>query len=241
MTDYVLAIDVETTGLNEKEHRIIQVGGVALQLLDGVFRVIGILDLLVNPGDDVEVSDEITGITGLTRAQVNGGLPIDSAMNLVQEFLNLPFKEVKDIPDAERGDVLQHLRVEVIGHNLQFDLKFLGAEAVRLGRVLQVPGIGFCTMKMGMHHFDTGGRRIRLSSLCERLGVPGDAGAHDAFRDAAAAAACFRKMRSGFCFLKPNWAPNTHYHSWDIWRAVNVGATCYHGGELQNLGLIRVR
>lgn len=240
MSSYVLAIDVETTGLNEKKHRIIQVGGVALQLMHEDFRVIGILDLLVNPGDDVEVSDEIIGITGLTRAAVNNGLPIESAMNFVQEFLHLPFKEVKDIPEAERGDVLQHLQVEVVGHNLQFDLKFLGAEAVRLGRVLQVPGIAFCTMEMGMHQFDTGGRRIRLSSLCERLGVPGVAGAHNAFRDAAAAAACFRKMRADFRFLTPHWAPNTQFHSWDIWRAVNVGASCWHGGELQNLGLIRV-
>ena len=95
-------------------------------------------------------------------------------------------------------------------------------------------------MQMGMHHFDTGGRRIRLGSLCERLGVPGDAGVHDAFRDAAAAAACFRKMRADFRFLKPSWAPNTRFHSWDIWRAVNAGATGWHGGELQNLGLIRV-
>lgn len=243
MSSYVLAIDVETTGLDEKKHRIIQIGGVALQLMHEDFRVIGILDLLVNPGDDVEVSDEITGITGLTRAAVNNGLPIESAMKFVQEFLHLPFKEVKDIPEAERGDVLQHLQVEVVGHNLQFDLKFLGAEAVRLGRVLQVPGMGFCTMKMGMHQFDTGGRRISLGSLCERLGVLGDvgvAGAHDAFRDAAAAAACLRKMRADFRFLKPSWAPNTRFHSWDIWRAVNAGATGWHGGELQQLGLIRV-
>lgn len=237
MTDYVLAIDVETNGLNEKKHRIIQIGGVALQLMQEDFRVIGILDLLVNPGDDVEVSDEITGITGLTRAAVNNGLPIESAMNLVQEFLKLP---LKNMPDADPREVLPNSHIDVVGHNLQFDLRFLGAEAVRLNRVLNVPGRGFCTMQMGMHHFDTGGRRIRLGSLCERLGVPGDAGVHDAFRDAAAAAACFRKMRADFRFLKPSWAPNTRFHSWDIWRAVNAGAACYHGGELQNLGLIRV-
>lgn len=240
MTDYVLAIDVETTGLDEKKHRIIQVGGVALQLLDGAFRVIGIMDLLVNPGDEVEVSNEITGITGLTRAKVNGGLPINSAMNLVQEFLKLP---LKNMPDTDPRDVLPNSHIDVVGHNLQFDLKFLGAEAVRLGRCLNIPGRAFCTMKMGMDHLGTGGQRISLGSLCERLGVPGDAGvggAHDAFRDAAAAAACFRKMRADFRFLSPHWAPNTRYHSWDIWRAVNVGATCYHGRELQNLGLIRV-
>lgn len=240
MTDYVLAIDVETTGLNEKKHRIIQIGGVALQLMQEEFRVIGILDLLVNPGDDVEVSDEITGITGLTRAKVNGGLPIESAVNLVQEFLKLP---LKNLPDTDPREILPNSRIDVVGHNLQFDLRFLGAEAVRLGRVLQVPGMGVCTMKMGMDHFNTGGQRISLGSLCERLGVPGGAGvggAHDAFRDAASTAACYRKMRADFRFLKPSWAPNTRYYSWDIWRAVNVGATCYHGGELQNLGLIRV-
>ena len=162
MTDYVLAIDVETTGLDETKHRIIQVGGVALRMLDGAFEVVGILDLLVNPGDDVEVSDQITGITGLTRSQVNGGLPIDSAMNFVQEFLNLP---LKNRPDADPREILPNPNVDVVGHNLQFDLKFLGAEAVRLGRCLNVTGRAFCTMKMGMEHFDTGGKRIRLASL----------------------------------------------------------------------------
>lgn len=240
MTDYVLAIDVETTGLNPQEHRIIQIGGVALQLSNEVFEVIGILDLIVNPGDDVEVSDEITKITGLTRSQVNGGLPIDSAMNLLQEFLNLP---LKNRPDADPREILPNSRIDVVGHNLQFDLRFLGAEAVRLGRCLNIPGRAFCTMKMGMDHFNTGGQRISLGSLCERLGVPGGVGvggAHDAFRDAASTAACYRKMRADFRFLTPHWAPNTRFHSWDIWRAVNAGATCYHGGELQNLGLIRV-
>lgn len=240
---HVLAISVTTTGPDPEKHRIVQISGVAFELLLDEFRVVGILDLVVNPGDDVEVN---CGVYGLTRGDVNAGMPIFSAMSLAQDFLHLPLKRV---PEADRNKISTHSKIEVVMHNWPLVLKFLGAEAVRLGRNLDVPGFAFCTMNSSMKYL----RTELLGELCDRLDLPigvssryDDGSIHDAFRVAVASAACYRRIHTspwatfpGMMFLRPGVAPNREIHTWDIWRAVNGGGVTYHGNELQKYGLIR--
>lgn len=236
---YVLAIGVRTTGPDPEKHRIIHIGGVAFELLLDEFRVVGILDLVANPGDDVEVNHEISG---LTRNDVSAGMPIFSAMSLVQDFLHLP---LKGVPEVDRNKISTHLEVEVVMHNWHLGMKFLCAEANKLGRNLCVPGFAFCTMKSSMKHL----RTERLGELCERLDLPSqeagrrcrcdDDNIHDAFRVAVASAACYRRIHTGMMFLRPWVAPNSEIHTWDIWRAVNDWRAYYHGNELRKYGLIR--
>lgn len=223
MTDYVLAIDVETTGLNPQEHRIIQIGGVALRIEGDHFRVVGVLDLIVNPGFDVTVPVEIEQLTGLNRQALNFGMPTDKAFLCLQQFLNIPSRCF----DGES-------RVELVGHNIQFDLRMIGAEAQRLGRVTNVPGRCYCTMNA------LGGGRMRLDTLCRKLGVPDAAKSHNAFADAVTTAACYRALalpvfvgKSPATFIGPDIS------QWDIWSAIDSDPETV-GMTLRHRGLVRI-
>ena len=223
MTDYVLAIDVETTGLNPQEHRIIQIGGVALRIEGDHFRVVGVLDLIVNPGFDVTVPVEIEQLTGLNRQALNFGMPTDKAFLCLQQFLNIPSRCF----DGES-------RVELVGHNIQFDLRMIGAEAQRLGRVTNIPGRCYCTMNA------LGRGRVRLETLCQKLGVINVGGFHNAFADAATTLACYRQLALPvFNGKSPVAFVGYDVSRWDIWSAID-GNPQTVGLTLSNRGLVTI-
>ncbi len=104
MNDVLVAIDLETTGLDPKKDTIIEVGAVR-------FRVDGtILDeyqQLVNPGRGLTFRiSQLTGITDRMLAQAP------------------PWEEVRREVAAFIGDAA------VVGHNITFDLNFLKAHGV---------------------------------------------------------------------------------------------------------------
>jgi DNA polymerase-3 subunit epsilon/ATP-dependent DNA helicase DinG len=99
----LVALDIETTGLDPKNDRIIEIGAVK-------FDSTGITNeysTLVNPG--IKIPRFITELTGITDAMVRGEqIPyIKDVIQNLEEF-------VGDSP--------------VIGHNVMFDLSFLRAE-----------------------------------------------------------------------------------------------------------------
>jgi DNA polymerase III epsilon subunit-like protein len=85
------------------------------------------------------------------------------------------------------GDVLSRLEgVIVVGHNIRYDLDFLGAELSAAGVFL--PGIpSLCTLKLGYRLHPTLSNH-KLATCCAAAGLPNGARTHDALGDAGATA-----------------------------------------------------
>lgn len=99
-------VDVETTGFDAYEHAITEIAVVILQGHD----ILEEYSTLINPRQ--HISTEITQITGITNEMVAGKPTIGTVRNQIQELLG------------------SHV---VIGHNVDFDLKFLNAERLAIG------------------------------------------------------------------------------------------------------------
>lgn len=98
-----VAIDLETTGLNPKNDRIIEIG--AVKIIEG--EVAEVYETLVNP--NMAISERITQITGIDDKMAAGGKDSEEAVRELVEFCS--------------GHVL-------LGHNLLFDYSFVKRSAV---------------------------------------------------------------------------------------------------------------
>ncbi|KFF31684.1 PolC-type DNA polymerase III [Bifidobacterium bombi] len=162
--DYVV-LDTETTGLNSGSDRIIEIGAVKVRGRVVVDR----FSVLVNPGRPL--SGKIVELTGMTDSMLADQPPIKDV---------LP-KFVRWIGD----DVL-------VGHNLKFDMGFLGEEADRNG--IDFPGPACIdTLQMSRAMFPQE-RHHRLKDLIQRFGIA-DAEEHRALSDAIQTQQCFEWMR----------------------------------------------
>jgi DNA polymerase-3 subunit epsilon/ATP-dependent DNA helicase DinG len=96
--DSIVAVDIETTGLNSKEDAIIEIGAVRFNER----RIEGEWSSLVNPGR--RIPPFITQLTGINDRMVVNAPPIHDVIDELESF-------VGDAP--------------VLGHNVKFDLAFL--------------------------------------------------------------------------------------------------------------------
>jgi DNA polymerase III alpha subunit (gram-positive type) len=106
------AVDIESTGLDKQNDRIIEMGLVLYST--GQNKILESTGFLVN-SDGVKISDEITGLTGVTQGAVDRfGYPQQDAIETFNAYV-------------EQADA-------VIGHNiLWFDLPMIRNTAKRLG------------------------------------------------------------------------------------------------------------
>ena len=102
-----VALDTETTGLSAENCRIIEFGAVKFDQTGIVSK----FNTLINPHEPIPY--EITKITGINGKMLEGKPEFSEVAGKISEF-------------AE-GAVL-------IGHNVQFDLRFLKAEFERIGK-----------------------------------------------------------------------------------------------------------
>ena len=100
-------LDLETTGTSPADCAITEVG--AVKLRGG--ECLGTFQTLVDPG--CAIPPRITVLTGITEASTRDAPTIDAVLPALLEFLG--------------GAV-------VVGHNVRFDLAFLGAALERAGR-----------------------------------------------------------------------------------------------------------
>jgi len=98
----LVALDIETTGLDSKTDRIIEIG--AVRFTDK--GVEAEYQSLINPG--IKIPPFISQLTGITDAMVRG-----DKIPYIEEAINELIDFVGDAP--------------VIGHNVKFDLSFLRA------------------------------------------------------------------------------------------------------------------
>lgn len=139
--DPIVVVDFETTGLNTRSDRIIEIGAVKLQ--NG--RVVDTLSQMVNPG--MPLPAKITEITGIEDYMVMDAPKAETALPKLLEFIG-------DAPLA--------------AHNAGFDCAVLDSELKRLGisRKWTVIDTLFFAQKLHPEY-----SRFNLKSVCKQLGV----------------------------------------------------------------------
>jgi len=115
----LVVFDFETTGLDARQERIIEIGAQRLRKME----VIDEYSTLVDP--EVTLSETITKITGLDNKMLAGQPRIAEVMPAFLRFIE--------------GSVL-------VAHNAEFDMAFLSQSCFRLGYDLSWPA--FCTLKL---------------------------------------------------------------------------------------------
>jgi len=103
MKKTLVALDIETTGLDPKNDKIIEIGAVRFSGSE----IQEEFNSLINPGK--KIPPFISQLTGITDAMVRGAPPVEEILDQLVDF-------VKDIP--------------VVGHNVNFDLSFLKKQGV---------------------------------------------------------------------------------------------------------------
>jgi DNA polymerase-3 subunit alpha (Gram-positive type) len=114
MINAYVCIDLETTGLNPKLDKIIEIG--AIKVRDG--KVVDTFSSYVNPGRKLE--ERIVELTGITQSQVDGAEEITTILPGLLNFL-------EDLP--------------LLGHRVLFDYSFLKKAAVNQKLTLEKQGI----------------------------------------------------------------------------------------------------
>jgi DNA polymerase-3 subunit epsilon len=155
-------VDVETTGLSPRRHRILQI---AVVVVDAEGDVLDRWSSYVRPRWGRLSRLGPRHVHGITHRRLRGAPRIDAVLVELAARLD--------------GAVLT-------AHNLPFDLAFLRAAAQRSGTPLPaVPGL--CTLEMSRRLDPDRQLRHRLGDLCERHGVV-VVRPHDALADADATA-----------------------------------------------------
>lgn len=141
-----IAFDTETTGLVlhpsaklSLQPRIIELGAVLFSLETG--ETDEEISILINP--EIEITDEITGITGISNDDVRDAPTLRSVMpSIVRAF----------------GSA-----AAVVAHNLPFDRAMIRNELARLGMTeFPWPGREFCTIELYRPEW---GREMKLVEL----------------------------------------------------------------------------
>lgn len=159
------AFDVETTGRNPREARLVTA---SIVVVDGDGTVTDSHEWLANPG--VEIPEEVTAIHGVSTAHaVANGLPVADAVGQVSAVLSDLFA---------RG-------IPVIAYNASYDFTVLASEAARHGvsGIEAAPVIDPFICNKHVDKYRRGSRT--LGALCQEYGVSHD-DAHTSAADALA-------------------------------------------------------
>lgn len=169
--DFV-AIDLETTGTDPAVDEIIQYG--AVRVAGG--EVVERFTATVRPSREVPL--QISRLTGLTRERLATGVAPDEGLRAFLAFVG---------PSP------------VVGHNVQFDLSFVGVAAVRAG-LLPPAGPGYDTLTLA-RLVRPSTANFRLATLLTEAGL--GAQKHQAGSDAEGAAALFLDLLAELSSLDP--------------------------------------
>lgn len=141
MSDSYVCIDLETTGLNPKRDKIIEIGAVRVEQgeITGEWRT------LVNPGRKLE--ERITELTGIRDEELLGAREISEVLPDLFAFLG------------------EHT---LLGHSVLFDYSFLKKAAVNEKLSFERQGID--TLKIARKYLQNLESRA-LGALCEHYGI----------------------------------------------------------------------
>jgi DNA polymerase-3 subunit epsilon len=156
-------VDVETSGLNPRRHRLLQVGVV---VVDGEGTVLDRWSSIVAPRSRWFFRVGPTHIHGITRARARTGEPLPTVLERLRQSLT---------------------EARFVGHNAAFDVAFLRRAAGRADVALTIDA-PVCTLALSRRLDPERQLRHRLGDLCERYDVQ-LVQPHDALADATATAA----------------------------------------------------
>jgi DNA polymerase III epsilon subunit family exonuclease len=162
----IAVLDVETTGLDPRAERIIEIAIIHMQGGAVVER----FSSLVNP--EKEVPEEVVKLTGIDPAH----------LATAPKFADL----ARDIVGRLAGKVF-------VAYNLPFDRAFMTAELGRVG--LELPSTHFLDPLVFVRELHRNDGSKRLTAVAERLGIP-LASAHRAADDAEATGHVLYKLLS---------------------------------------------
>ena len=135
LSDYVV-LDLEMTGLNAKNDRILEAGGVRVR----AGRVTEKFSEIINPG--IMISEKVTTLTGITNEMAQNGKEPE---NVLTDFLNFLGDDV------------------IVGQNVIFDYGFLKQWAVNHKMLLEKKAVD--TLKLS-RKFLPAEQKKDLESLC---------------------------------------------------------------------------
>ena len=153
-------VDIETTGLDPVKDKITEIA--AYKIKDGA--IIDSFTTLVNP--EVEISEEISNITGITNDMVKDAPTIKPALKSFVEFYD--------------GSV-------IVAHNARFDISFLKSASKECNIDFTPAYIDTLTIAKTILPDCT---RYKLATICEELKIE-HTSQHRAFGDAKATAEMF--------------------------------------------------
>ncbi len=162
----VVSLDLETTGLDVRKDRIVQVA--VIEVSANKQNTTTIIDSLVDPG--IPISPKSTGIHGISNADVAGAPSFFEIKNAIQDAID------------------NHA---VIGHHIGFDLAVLRHESVRANLNWHTPSsldLALLAAAIAPELPDHS-----LESVAKWLDVP-VSGRHTALGDSQIAAAIFMKL-----------------------------------------------
>ncbi len=173
MNDYSLPkrlafVDLETTGLDPKNDRVMEVGV-----------------LVVEDGHQVAEYNQL----------VNPGISEDQISTL--EMTGINYDEISHAPrfDQLGEEILQLMHSSLfVAHNAKFDYEFLREEYLGLDIPFELPNL--CSVKLSRELYPEF-KHHDLTSLTQRLDIQID-NRHRAYDDAAAIWEFFKKIQSGF-------------------------------------------
>ncbi|MGY5780193.1 DNA polymerase III subunit epsilon [Rhizobium sp. LEGMi135b] len=139
-----IIFDTETTGLDNRADRIIEIGGIELI---NHFPTGKTLHLYINPGDR-KVHPDALAVHGITDESLKDKPPFEEVADTILEF----FEGAK-----------------WIAHNATFDMGFVNAEFARLGRPPILPDMVIDTLAMARRKHPMGPNS--LDALCRRYGI----------------------------------------------------------------------
>ncbi|MBR5247665.1 MAG: 3'-5' exonuclease [Lachnospiraceae bacterium] len=141
MTNSYISIDLETTGLNPKLDKIIEIGGV--KVLDG--KVTDTFSTFISPG--MKLKEQVVELTGIRDEMLTDAPPLDEVMPKLRAFL-------EELP--------------LLGHRILFDYSFLKKAAV--DRKLTFEKKGLDTLKIARRYLP-GLEHRTLEFLCNHYGI----------------------------------------------------------------------
>lgn len=139
-----IIFDTETTGLDSREDRIIEIGGIEL---DNHFPTGRTLHLYINPGDR-KVHPDALAVHGIT----------DEFLSDKPAFADVA-EQIMSFFDGAKW----------IAHNATFDMGFINAELGRLGMPAIAPSEVIDTLSLARRKHPMGPNS--LDALCKRYGI----------------------------------------------------------------------
>lgn len=168
-----VAVDLETTGLNPKYNKIIEIGGV--KVINN--EIVDTYSSFVKPGQ--KLSQMIIDLTGITEEMLSGDC-VKEPKEALEEFLEF----IEDFP--------------LLGHNLNFDYAFLKKYFVDWEIKFEKWGVD--TLKIARKYLE-GLEHKSLGDICSYYGICNER-AHRALGDAKAAHEVYQCLLKDFFIEK---------------------------------------